>query len=134
MHQRNTNFKIINWLLIVCFFLLQDFMSFLLCDWIAGSSNFPHIVNLPWSLLPFVAFTSSSCFKVLFTKMKLKNHIVEIHKDPKSWISWASWGTRSPAICHSFLFGRTVQPMWQELLNKNSLSKHMMVVNGASRF
>ena len=34
------------------------------------------------SLLPLVSFTSS--FKVLFTKKKLNNHIVEIHKDPTS--------------------------------------------------
>ena len=32
-------------------------------------------------------------------------------------------GTRSPATCHPALFGRTVQPLWQELLKKASLSK-----------
>ena len=42
------------------------------------------LVKFPSSLLPLVSFTCSSCFKVLFTKKKLNNHIVEIHKDPKS--------------------------------------------------
>ena len=40
--------------------------------------------NSPRSLLPLVSFTCSSCFKVLFMKKKLNNHIVEIHRDPKS--------------------------------------------------
>ena len=39
---------------------------------------------LKFPLVPFVYFSCSSCFKVLSTKRKLKNHIVEIHKDPTS--------------------------------------------------
>ena len=31
-----------------------------------------------------VSFTCSSCSKFLFSKKKLNNHIVEIHKDPTS--------------------------------------------------
>ena len=42
------------------------------------------LVKFTWSLLPLVSFTCSSCFEVLFTKKKLNNHIVEIHKDPTS--------------------------------------------------
>ena len=37
------------------------------------------------------------------------------------------------ATCHPSLFARTVQPLWQELL-ENSVSKHTLVVHGASRF
>ena len=67
-----------------------------------------------WYFVASLSFTCSSCFKGLFTKKKLNNYIVEIHKDPKSWISGASWGTRSPATCHPSLFARTVQQLWQE--------------------
>ena len=74
--------------------------------------------NSPRSLLPLVSLTCSSCFKVLFTKKKLNNHIVEIHKIQKHELSLASWGSRSPATRHPSLFARTVQPLWQELLKK----------------
>ena len=36
-----------------------------------------------FSLVPVANFCSS-CFKVLSSKKKLNNHIVEIHKDPTS--------------------------------------------------
>ena len=52
-----------------------------------------------------VSFTFSSCFKAIFTEKKLNNHIVEIHKDPKSYF----WGLlRHQITCHSPPF-----PVWQ---------------------
>ena len=41
------------------------------------------LCNSPWSLLPLVSFPCSSCFKVLFSKKKLNNHIVEINTKSK---------------------------------------------------
>ena len=40
-----------------------------------------------------------SGFKVLSSKNKLNNHIVDIHKDPTSWIIW--WLSRHQITCHS---------------------------------
>ena len=48
------------------------------------------LVKFLWVLLPPVSFTCSSSFEVIFTKKKLNNHIVQIHKDLKAWFFWAS--------------------------------------------
>ena len=42
------------------------------------------LVKFPSFFLPLVSFTFSSCWKVLFTKKALNNHIIEMHKDPTS--------------------------------------------------
>ena len=42
------------------------------------------MVKLPLVLFATGLFPCSSCFKVLATKKKLNNHLVEIHKDPTS--------------------------------------------------
>ena len=79
--------------------------------------------NSPWSFFPFVSFTYSSCFKVLSSKKKLNNHIVEI--DPTSWIIW--WLPRHQITCHS-----PPCSVWQchhcgkNFSRKSSLSKHMV--------
>ena len=54
--------------------------------------------SYPRSPLPLVSFTCSSCFKVLFPKKMLNNHIVEIHKDPTSWSNWGL--QRHQITCH----------------------------------
>ena len=90
--------------------------------------------NSPWSRLPLVSFTCNSCFKVLFTKKKLNNHIVKIHKDPTTLIIWG-------LLRHQITYHLSPFPVCQNnattvarTSKKNSLSKHMLVVHGASRF
>ena len=44
------------------------------------------MVNFPLVPLPLVSFPWSSYFKVLSAKKKLNNHILEMHKNPTSYI------------------------------------------------
>ena len=43
------------------------------------------MVNFPLVPLPLVSFPCSSCYKVLYAKKKINNHIVKTHKDPASF-------------------------------------------------
>ena len=43
------------------------------------------MVNFPLVPLQLVSFPCSSCYKVLYAKKKLNNHIIKTHKDPASF-------------------------------------------------
>ena len=56
------------------------------------------MVKFPFIPWPLVTFPCSSCLRVLSAKMKLCNSIIDIHKDPTSWVVWCP--LKQQNTCH----------------------------------